>query len=87
MQKQNTSPTAAHAPRTRDGKIALADTPRVCSVTDFPRLCERLQLFNRIPHRSTVSRWIARGAVPITQQNGQTFILVHAYLLQLGLAY
>lgn len=87
MNKLNNTPTAAHAPRSRDGKIALADAPRVCSVTDFPRLCERLQLFNRTPHRSTVSRWISRGTVPTTRQNGQTYILVHAYLKQLGIAY
>lgn len=85
--KTHNMPTVVHAPRSRDGKIALADVPRVCSVTDFPRLCERLQLFNRTPHRSTVLRWIYRGIVPTTRQNGQTYILVHAYLKQLGLAY
>lgn len=85
--KKHTIPTAAHAPRSRDGKIALADAPRVCTVTDFPRLCERLQLFHRTPHRTTVLRWIYRGTVPTTRQNGQTYILVHAYLKQLGLAY
>ena len=74
-------------PRQRDGKIALADAPRICHVTAFPALCEQLQLFNRAPHRSTVARWIKKGIVPTTQQEHGTFILVHQYLRQLGLAF
>ena len=74
-------------PRQRDGKIALADCPRICSVPDFPELCARLQLYHRTPHRSTVARWVQKGTIPTTTQNGITYILVHQYLHQLNIAY
>lgn len=80
----HTTPTR---PRSRDGKIALADCPRVCTATEFPALCERLRLYNRPPHRSTVHRWIQRGSLPTTRHNGVTYILVHQHLKQLNIAF
>jgi hypothetical protein len=77
----------AQKPRERDGKIALVDCPRVCTVPDFPALCERLRLFTRTPHRSTVFRWVKNGTIPTVTQNGTTFILVHQYLKQLAVAF
>lgn len=74
-------------PRQRDGKIALADAPRICTVSAFPALCQQLQLFNRTPHRSTIARWVRNGTVPTKRQGNGTFILVHQYLRQLGLAF
>lgn len=77
----------AQKPRERGGKIALVDCPRVCTVSAFPALCERLNLFTRPPHRATVGRWVKSGTLPTVQQNGVTYILVHQYLKQLAVAF
>lgn len=76
-----------HRPRTRDGKLALVDCPKVCRVSEFPAICASLGLFNRPPHRATVHRWVEQGKLPTTEQSGQVFILVHQYLQKMGLAY
>lgn len=76
-----------HAPRSREGKWAMADIPKLCKVADFPTLCDELKLFSRRPDVSTVRRWIARGSLPTMQVGGSTVVRVHKYLSDLGLLY
>ena len=76
-----------HQPRMRDGKFACIDLPKICRISEFPELCERLQLFTRKPDTKTVYRWIERGALPTVDIAGQTCIAVHKYLHSLDLIY
>lgn len=76
-----------HAPRIAEGKIALADVPLLCTVAEFPDVCQRLRLFAKVPHRSTVARWVANGKLATLEHAGVVYVRVHNFLKAAGLAF